>query len=182
MNIHWKNWCWSWSSNTLANWCKELTHLKRPWCWERLKVGGEWDDTGWDGWMVSLTGWAWVWAISRGWWWTGKPALAAVRGVTNSRTRLSDWTETYSVRFITPLSPTPQDCVQMTGRIWSIDAGGRGNMGYVWSQVALAACLRLPIPAWSLFTVHSKWLHPPDQDNKLNWLDFDYFNLFSGTM
>ena len=29
-----KDWCWSWNSNTLATWCKELTHLKRPWCWK----------------------------------------------------------------------------------------------------------------------------------------------------
>ena len=42
----WQNWCWSWSSNTLATWCEELTHFKRPWCWERLKAGGEWDDKG----------------------------------------------------------------------------------------------------------------------------------------
>ena len=48
---HWKDWCWSWNSNTLAAWCEELTHLKRPWCWERLKVGGEGDDRGWDDWM-----------------------------------------------------------------------------------------------------------------------------------
>ena len=41
LNIHWKDWCWSWNSNTLATWCKELTHLKRPWCWERLKAKGE---------------------------------------------------------------------------------------------------------------------------------------------
>ena len=32
--VFWKDWCWSWSSNTLATWCKELTHLKTPWCWE----------------------------------------------------------------------------------------------------------------------------------------------------
>ena len=44
--------------------CEELTHLKRPWCWERLKVGGEGDDKGWDGWMASLTQWRWVWASS----------------------------------------------------------------------------------------------------------------------
>ena len=56
-NIHWMNWCWSWSSNTLATWCKELTHLKRPWCWERLKAGGEGDNRGWDGWMASMTWW-----------------------------------------------------------------------------------------------------------------------------
>ena len=48
----WKDWCWS--SNTVATWCKELTHWKRPWCWERLKAGGEWE-TGWAGWMASLT-------------------------------------------------------------------------------------------------------------------------------
>ena len=39
LNIHWKNWCWN--SNTLATWCEELTHWKRPWCWVRLKKGGE---------------------------------------------------------------------------------------------------------------------------------------------
>jgi len=65
--------CWSWSSSTLATLCKELTHWKRPWCWERLKVGGEGDDRGWDGWMASLTRWTWVWANSGRWWWTGRP-------------------------------------------------------------------------------------------------------------
>ena len=52
LNILWKDWYWSWSSNTLATWCKQLTHLKRPWCWERLRAGGDGDDRGWDGWMV----------------------------------------------------------------------------------------------------------------------------------
>ena len=52
LNIHWKDWCWKWKSNTLATWCEELTRLKRPWCWERLKVGGEGDNRGWDGWMA----------------------------------------------------------------------------------------------------------------------------------
>ena len=55
LTIHWKDWCWSWSSNTLATWCKELTHWKRPWCWEGLGAGGKGDDRGWDGWMASLT-------------------------------------------------------------------------------------------------------------------------------
>ena len=64
-----------WSSNTLAIWCIELTHWKRPWCWERLKAGGEGDDRGWDGWMASLSQWTWVWAISGSWWWTGRPGM-----------------------------------------------------------------------------------------------------------
>ena len=57
-----------------------LMHWKRSWCWEKFRAGGKGDDTGWDGWMVSPTGWAWVWAISRGWWWTGKPALLQSMG------------------------------------------------------------------------------------------------------
>ena len=54
LNVHWKDWCWNSNSNTLATWYKELTHWKRPWCWERLKAG-EGDDRGWDGWMASPT-------------------------------------------------------------------------------------------------------------------------------
>ena len=46
LNIHWKDWCWSWNSNTLTTWCKELTPWKKPSCWERLKAGGEGDDRG----------------------------------------------------------------------------------------------------------------------------------------
>ena len=75
LNIHWKDWCWSWNSNTLATWCEELTHWKRPWCWERLKAGREGDDRGWDGWMASPTQWTWVWVDSGSWWWTGKPGM-----------------------------------------------------------------------------------------------------------
>ena len=44
---------------SLATWCEDLTHLKRPWCWERLKAGGEGDDRGWDGRMASPTQWTW---------------------------------------------------------------------------------------------------------------------------
>ena len=65
---HWKDWCWSSNSNTLATWCEELTHWKRPWCWERLKAGGEGDNRGWDGWIVSPTQGTWVWVSSGSWW------------------------------------------------------------------------------------------------------------------
>ena len=64
----------------LATWCKELTHWKRPWCWERLKVGGVGDDRGWDGWMASLTQWTWVWVNSGSWWWTGRPGMLRFMG------------------------------------------------------------------------------------------------------
>ena len=88
--IHWKDRRWSWSSNTLATWCVELTHWKRPWCWERLKAGGKGDDRGWDGWMTSPTQQTWVWANSGRWWKTGKEAWhAVVHGVSQSQIWLS---------------------------------------------------------------------------------------------
>ena len=80
LGIHWKDWCWSWNSNTLATWCEELTHWKRPWCWERLRAGGEVDDRGWDGWMASPTQWTWVWVDSGSWWWTGRPSILQFMG------------------------------------------------------------------------------------------------------
>ena len=62
-------------------WCEELTNLKRPWCWERLRAGGEWDDRGWDGWMVSLTRCTQVWVNSGSWWWTGRPGMLQFMGL-----------------------------------------------------------------------------------------------------
>ena len=59
---------------------EELTHLKRPWCWERLKAGREADDRGWDGWMASLTQWTWIWVNSWSWWWTGRPGMLQSMG------------------------------------------------------------------------------------------------------
>ena len=83
--------CWSWNSNTLATWCEKLTHWKRPWCWERLKAGGEGDNRGWDGWMASQTQWAWVWASSGSRWWTGKPGVLQSMG--SQRVRHTEWLE-----------------------------------------------------------------------------------------
>ena len=74
--------------------------LKRPWCWERLKVGGEGYDRGWDGWRASLTRWTWVWGSSRCRWWTGKPGVLQ-SWVTKSLTQVGYWTEpkTYNLMF-----------------------------------------------------------------------------------
>ena len=65
----------------LAIWCEELIHLKRPWGWERLKLGGEGDDREWDGWMASLIQWTWVWVNSGSWWWTGRPGMLQSMGL-----------------------------------------------------------------------------------------------------
>ena len=61
-----------------------LTHLKRPWCWERFRAGGEGDNRGWDGWMASPTQWTWVWVDYRSWWGrelvTGRPGMLRFMG------------------------------------------------------------------------------------------------------
>ena len=71
-----------------ATWCEELTHLKRPWCWERLRAGGEGDNevVGWHG-MVGGQ-WTWVWVDSGSWWRTGRPAMLQFMG--SQRVR-HDW-------------------------------------------------------------------------------------------
>ena len=63
-------------------------HLKRPWCWEKLRVGGEGDDRRWDGWMASPTQWTWVWVDSGSWWWTGRSDMLQFMG--SQRVR-HDW-------------------------------------------------------------------------------------------
>ena len=59
---------------------RELTHWKRPWCWERLRARGG-HDRRWDGWMVSRTQWTWVWVDSGSWWWTGRPGMLQFMGL-----------------------------------------------------------------------------------------------------
>ena len=62
-----------------------LIHLKRLWCSEKWKAGGEGDDRGQDGWMASPTQWIWVWASSRRSWWTRKPNVLQSMGLQRAR-------------------------------------------------------------------------------------------------
>ena len=92
LGVHWKDWCWSWNSSTLATSCEELTSWKRLSCLERLKTGEEGEDRGRDGWLSSLLQWTSAWVNSelvmdREAW------RAALHGVAKSWTRLSDWTD-----------------------------------------------------------------------------------------
>ena len=107
--------------------CKELTHLKRPWYWERLKAGGERDDRGWYGWMATLTQWAWAWASSRKWRRKGKPGMLQSMGlqrvgydwVTELRSRLSSLG--YVVKpLAAPLFLTSSSLIQAPW--WSLDS------------------------------------------------------------
>ena len=84
------------------------THWERPWFWERLKVGGEGDDRGWDGWMSSPTQWTWVWASSRNWQWTGKPGVLSPWGYRElDTTEWQTWTElnafSYPITLLLPI-------------------------------------------------------------------------------
>ena len=101
LNIHWKDWCWSWSCSTLATWCEDLTHRKRPWSWERLKAGGEEDDRGWDGCMASMIPWT---CLSKLQWWTGRPGVLWSMGsqVVGRDERLN-WTGSFRSGLCSPL-------------------------------------------------------------------------------
>ena len=92
LHIHWKDWCWSWNSSTLATWCEELTPWEIPWCWERLR----WEEKGMTedemaGWHHWLDGHEFEKVLGVG---DGQRSLVgAIHGVAKSQTRLSDWTE-----------------------------------------------------------------------------------------
>ena len=90
-------------AETLILWPSDATswlHLKRPWCWERLKAGGEGDNRGWDGWMALPTQWTWVWVNLGSWWWTGRPGVLQSVGsqrVGHDWTTDLNWTEAFLI-------------------------------------------------------------------------------------
>ena len=92
----------------LATWCEERTLWKRPWCWERLKAGGEGDYRGRDGWVASPTQWTWVWVNSGSGWWTGRPGMLQSMGsqrVGHDRATELNWTESQGQRNLVGYSP-----------------------------------------------------------------------------
>ena len=134
--FQWKDWCWS--TNTLATWCKEPTHWKIPWCWERLRAGEEGDGRGWDGWITSLTQWTWIWANSRRQWRDREAWCVAVHGIAKSQTSLGSWTTT-----TVPLT------VPNTYLFLGLCFSGRSSSSSMWLKNALETSILLPpIPPW----------------------------------
>ena len=116
VTIHWKDWCCSWNSNTLASWREKLTHWKRPWCWERLKAGGEGNDSGWDGWMASPTQWTWVWVNSGSWWCARKPGMLQSMG---SQRVGHDWVTELNRALLCPLRRGEAAPGELGSGIWT---------------------------------------------------------------
>ena len=105
--------------------------LERPWCWERLRAGGEGDDRGWDGWMASPTRWAWIWVNSRTWWWTGRPGVLWFMGlqtVGHDWATELNWTES-GKRPLKSKSAKWGNGRRETSESWSVVAlGGAGSL------------------------------------------------------
>ena len=130
MKIQWKDWCWNWKSNTLVTWCEEMTHWKRPWCWKRLKAGGEGDYRDemvrWHHWLQCTQ----VWASSGIWWWTGKLGVLQSMGL-QSQTWLRDWTElnwlekgdAFGLVLLLPVGLLRSGVPSKAGTIWSSGQG-----------------------------------------------------------
>ena len=138
LGVHWKDWCWSWDSKTLATSCEKLTHWKRPWCWEGLGAQGEGDDRGWDSWMASLTWWTWIWVNSRSWWWTGRPGVLQFMG-SQSRTGLSDRTE---------LNWTEPLCLVVSYRTVKGQFRKKTKIPWRWGRRMLGLSWRQWVPSW----------------------------------
>ena len=75
LTIHWKDWCWSWNSNTFGHLMWRTDSLENPLMLGKIEGGRRRDGRGWDGWMASLTQRIWVWVGSGSWWWTAKPGM-----------------------------------------------------------------------------------------------------------
>ena len=148
--MHWKDWYWSWNSNTLATWCKELTHWKRPRCWERLKAG-EGGDREWVGWMASPTQWTWVWVGSGSWWWTEKSGMVQSMGslrVRHDWATKMNWAGPEPTKFLCPWDspgkdnevscdfPSPGDLCQPGVQLMSLSL-------LLWEVICLFVCLIL---------------------------------------
>ena len=109
LNIHWKDWGWSWSSSSLVIWFEKMAHWKSPWYCKRLRAEGEKGVRGWDGWMASPTQWTWTCANSKRWWVTGRPGM-----LQSTSRKESDMTEQQQHMYIYVQQKLAQHCKTTT--------------------------------------------------------------------
>ena len=142
----------------MATWCEELTHWKRPWCWEGLGAGGEGDDRGWDGWMASPTWWAWVWVnpgVGDG---EGGLACYDSRGHKESdTTELLNWTELIILVSEGCHNKVKQMRYLKTTEMYSFpDLEARNLQSKGWQFPALPEVLKVVL-TWLLMVANSTW-------------------------
>ena len=99
-------------------------HWKRPWCWERLKAGGEGDDRGWDGWIASPTRWTWVWSPGVG---DGQGGLACCDSWGHKELDTTEWLNWKTWKYNTDLKNDLEwvkslSCVRLFGTPWTVAA------------------------------------------------------------
>ena len=157
LGVHWKDWCWSWNSNTLATSCEELTHWKRPWCWEGLRAGGEGDDRdGMAGWHHQLNGHGFGWTLGIGDWQGGLVCCDSWGHKELDMTERLNWNELNSVPSV--MSDSATLCTIAHQAPLSMDSPGRNNgvdchallQGIFWTRGS------------NLYLQHCRWLlYPP---------------------
>ena len=76
----WEGWMLKLKLQYFGHLMQRADSFEKTLIWERLKVGGEGDDKGWDGWMASPTQCTWVWVNFGSWWWTGRPGMLQFMG------------------------------------------------------------------------------------------------------
>ena len=101
---------------SFGHWCKELTHLKRPWCWQ-IFMAGEGDDRGWDGWTASSIQKTQIWVSSGSWWRTGKPGILPSMGL--QRVVHSWATELNGTNQVLGMIYSDENCRKLQSDIWT---------------------------------------------------------------
>ena len=131
----------------LVTWCEEPTHLKRPWCLERLRAGGEGYNRGWDGWMASPTQWTWVWVNYGSRWWTERPGV--LQSMWLPRVRHNWVTELNWTSFTSYIALLPLSSIYYKWILESKFKGRRIRL-YLWRCVKASVKLKVKVAIQSM--------------------------------
>ena len=141
----------------LATWCEHLTHWKRPWCWGRLRAGGEVDNRGWNGWMASWTRWTWVWVDSGSWWWTGRPGVPRFMG--SQRVRHNWVTKLIYIKYI--IFSHSQNYKYHHDGFCFVPRYSSSTQKSILCVAKQVSWLRVRMDGWTLVWVYPVWPYSP---------------------